>query len=142
MKSWISHVIYWVSECLYGYGMVVCVPFFFFFFLPWWSHGWLGAEAHWCCPASWKSKTLNTVSLGKDHDSKLKIRFLLKVYHFCVCVLSHVQLFVTLSTVALQEIFLTQGLNPRLLHWQAGSSPLNHQESLISFSNHCKVKKF
>ena len=26
----------------------------------------------------------------------------------------------------LQGIFLTQGLNPRLLHWQAGSSPLSH----------------
>ena len=26
-------------------------------------------------------------------------------------------------------IFLTQGLNPCLLHWQAGSSPLSHQGS-------------
>ena len=136
-----SHVIYWVTGCLYGYGMVVCVPFFFF--LPWWSHGWLGAEVHWCCPASWRSIALNIVSLGKDDDfRKLKIRFLLKVYHFCVCVFSHVQLFVTLSTAARQEIFLTQGLNPRPLHWQAGSLPLSHQKGLISFSNHYKVKKF
>ena len=58
-----------------------------------------------------------------------------------VCVLSHVQLFVTPWTVAcqallamrfsrenigvgchffLQGIFLTQGSNPGLLHWQAG----------------------
>ena len=29
----------------------------------------------------------------------------------------------------LQEIFPTQGLNPCLLHWQAGSSPRNHQGS-------------
>ena len=28
----------------------------------------------------------------------------------------------------LQGIFLTQGLNTRLLHWQAGSLPLSHQE--------------
>ena len=27
----------------------------------------------------------------------------------------------------LQWIFLTQGLNPRLLHWQANSLPLSHQ---------------
>ena len=29
----------------------------------------------------------------------------------------------------LQGIFLTQGLNPGLLHWQTDSSPLNHQGS-------------
>ena len=29
----------------------------------------------------------------------------------------------------LQGIFLTQGLNPRLLHWQADSLPLSHQGS-------------
>ena len=28
-----------------------------------------------------------------------------------------------------QGIFLTQGLNPCLLHWQVDSLPLNHQES-------------
>ena len=28
----------------------------------------------------------------------------------------------------LQGIFLTQGWNPHLLHWQAGSLPLSHQE--------------
>ena len=31
----------------------------------------------------------------------------------------------------LQGIFLTQGLNPRLLHWQANSFPLSHLGSLI-----------
>ena len=72
---------------------------------------------------------------------------------FCPCMLSHFscgQLFVTLWTwpirllcscnspgkntgvgchVLLQGIFLTQGSNPdllHLLHWQAGSLPLNH----------------
>ena len=30
----------------------------------------------------------------------------------------------------LQEFFLTQGLNPCLLHWQADSSPLSHLGSL------------
>ena len=29
----------------------------------------------------------------------------------------------------LQGVFLTQGSNPHLLHWQAGSLPLNHQGS-------------
>ena len=29
----------------------------------------------------------------------------------------------------LQEIFLTQGSNPRLLHWQVDSLPLSHQGS-------------
>ena len=28
-------------------------------------------------------------------------------------------------------IFLTQGSNPHLLHWQVGSLPLSHQESPI-----------
>ena len=32
--------------------------------------------------------------------------------------LSHVRLSSTLGTIAHQGIFLTQGLNPRLLHWQ------------------------
>ena len=31
----------------------------------------------------------------------------------------------------LQEIFLTQGLNPRLLHWQVDSLPLRHLGSPI-----------
>ena len=64
-----------------------------------------------------------------------------------VPVLSHVQLFATSWTEAarllcpwnfpdkntgvgchflLQRIFLTQGLNPRVLHWQADSLPLSH----------------
>ena len=30
----------------------------------------------------------------------------------------------------LQGIFLTQGLNPRLLHWQEGSLPLSHLGSI------------
>ena len=30
----------------------------------------------------------------------------------------------------LQAIFLTQGLNPQLLHWQVDSLPLSHLESL------------
>ena len=30
----------------------------------------------------------------------------------------------------LRGIFLTQGLNPRLLHWQAQSLPLSHLESI------------
>ena len=32
----------------------------------------------------------------------------------------------------LQGIFLTQGLNPRLLHWQAGCLPLSHHDNLES----------
>ena len=39
----------------------------------------------------------------------------------------------------LQEVFLTQGSNPCLLHWQAGSLPLSHQENpsntVTSFKN-------
>ena len=31
----------------------------------------------------------------------------------------------------LQGIFLTQGLNPHLLHWQEDSLPLNHLGSLV-----------
>ena len=31
----------------------------------------------------------------------------------------------------LQGIFLTQGFNPRLLHWQVNSLPLSHQGSII-----------
>ena len=33
----------------------------------------------------------------------------------------------------LQGIFLTQGLNPRLLNWQADSLPLSHLGSQVSF---------
>ena len=77
---------------------------------------------------------------------------------------SHVWLFATLWTVAhqaplsmgfsrqeywvgyhflLQGIFLNQGLNPRLLHWQAGSSPLRHlgrercKDTLVPERNFC-----
>ena len=68
------------------------------------------------------------------------------IYPYVLSHFSHVQLFATLWTTAhqaplsmgskntrvgcralLQEIFLTQGLNQRLLcllHWQAGSLPL------------------
>ena len=65
-----------------------------------------------------------------------------------VYLLSHVQLFATPGTVArhcpwdfpdkntgmgchllLQGIFLTQGSNLHLLHWQAGSLPLSHKEN-------------
>ena len=67
---------------------------------------------------------------------------------YCCLVLSHVWLFETPWTVAarllspwefpdkitgvgccffLHGIFLTQGLNPCLLHWQVDASPLNHQ---------------
>ena len=41
----------------------------------------------------------------------------------------------------LQGIFLTQGLNPHLLHllhWQADSSPLSHLGSLMIHSRHSK----
>ena len=31
-----------------------------------------------------------------------------------------------------QGIFVTQGLNPYLLHWQADSSPLSEKEALIA----------
>ena len=69
----------------------------------------------------------------------------------CTCALSHVWLLVTPWSVAcqapfswnfpgkntrvgchflLQGIFLTQGLNPHLLHWQVDSLPQNHQGSL------------
>ena len=34
----------------------------------------------------------------------------------------------------LQGIFLTQGLNPHLLYWQAGSLPLSHQDSPYLFT--------
>ena len=38
-------------------------------------------------------------------------------------------------------IFLTQGSNPHLLHWQAGSLPLSHQQSLknVSVQFSCSV---
>ena len=43
----------------------------------------------------------------------------------------------------LQGIFLNQGLNPRLLHWQAGSLPLSHlgrewcKDTLVPERNFC-----
>ena len=70
--------------------------------------------------------------------------------YVCVCALSQVQLFKTPRTIAhkapltqdfpgkntgvcchffLQGIFLTQGWNPCLLHWQADSLQLSHQGS-------------
>ena len=33
----------------------------------------------------------------------------------------------------LQGIFLSQGLNPSLLHWQVGSLSLSHQQSLVGW---------
>ena len=51
-----------------------------------------------------------------------------------VWLLSHVPLFVTPGKNAgegchflLQRIFLTQGSNPSLLHWQGDPLPLSHQ---------------
>ena len=43
----------------------------------------------------------------------------------------------------LQEIFLTQGSNLHLLHWQVDSLPLRHQRNPWneSFVNHCGKKK-
>ena len=67
----------------------------------------------------------------------------------CIVLLSHIQLFCDPMDCSppgsfvheisrqeywrgchflLQEIFLTQGLNPHLLHWQAESLPLSHRE--------------
>ena len=40
----------------------------------------------------------------------------------------------------LQGIFLTQGLNPRLLHWQTDSFPWSHQGSPLK--RNCKIIKF
>ena len=37
----------------------------------------------------------------------------------------------------LQRIFLTQGLNPHLLHWQTGSLPLRHPGNPISREGVC-----
>ena len=39
----------------------------------------------------------------------------------------------------LQEIFLTQGLNPHLLHWQVGFLPLSHLESPIYIYTHTYI---
>ena len=39
----------------------------------------------------------------------------------------------------LQEIFLTQGSNPRPLRWQEGSLPLSHQESPLRFLWWCEM---
>ena len=73
----------------------------------------------------------------------------------CMCMLSHVQLFEIPWTAAtrllyswnfpvkntkvgchflLQGIFLTQGSNLCILHWQADSLPLNHLGSLHQLS--------
>ena len=40
----------------------------------------------------------------------------------------------------LQWIFPTQGLNPCLLHWQAGSLPLRQQGSLLKGLEQCPLK--
>ena len=39
----------------------------------------------------------------------------------------------------LQEIFLTQGLYPCLLHWQVDSLPLKHQESLVVYIQYTNI---
>ena len=39
----------------------------------------------------------------------------------------------------LQGIFPTQGLNPCLLHWQAGSLPLSHQGSPVFYIEYPKI---
>jgi hypothetical protein len=40
----------------------------------------------------------------------------------------------------LQWIFPTQGLNPCLLHWQAGSLPLRQQGRLLKGLEQCPLK--
>ena len=35
----------------------------------------------------------------------------------------------------LQEVFLTSGSNPRLLHWQADSLPLSHLGSVLDYGS-------
>ena len=40
----------------------------------------------------------------------------------------------------LQGILSTQGLNLRLLHWQADSLPLHHWENFPMFANFLTVK--
>ena len=88
---------------------------------------------------------------AKHNKMKHKTRY----YCTCACVLScfsHVRIFVTLRTVVLQAplsmgfsrqecwsglpcpprgIFLTQGLNPHLLHWQVDSLHQSHQGSPV-----------
>ena len=72
---------------------------------------------------------------------------MIKQHVVVVKYLSHIQLFVSPWTIVcqaslsvgfprkmgyhflLQGIILTQGSNPRLLHWQADSLPLSHQGS-------------
>ena len=41
------------------------------------------------------------------------------------------------SHFLLQEIFLTQGSNPHLLHWQAGSLPPSHQKVKVKVVQSC-----
>ena len=42
----------------------------------------------------------------------------------------------------LQEIFLTQGSNPHLLHWQVDSLPPSHLESPYNHNTKIKFRKF
>ena len=47
-----------------------------------------------------------------------------------------------LSSSAAYGIFLDQGLNPCLLHWQEDSLPLSHQGSPLVRHVNCKIPKF
>jgi len=47
-----------------------------------------------------------------------------------------------LSSSAAYGIFLDQGLNPCLLHWQEDSLPLSHQGSPLVSHVNCKIPKF
>ena len=93
------------------------------------------------------SKKITFVNL--KYSKEIVTSVILTVLGLCACMLSHIQLFVTPSTVAhqapsdhrtfpgkntrvschffLQRIFQAQGSNPYLLcllHWQVGSLPL------------------
>ena len=46
----------------------------------------------------------------------------------------------TILYYTLQGIFQTQGSNPRLLHWQEGSSPLSHLGSPQRGDPDCKSR--
>ena len=48
---------------------------------------------------------------------------------FPVCGISQARILEWVAISFPQEIFLTQGSNPHLLHWQADSLPLSHQGS-------------
>ena len=82
--------------------------------------------------------------------------------HHCCLVAKQCPIFVTLQTIAhqaplsvgfpskntgvgchfyLQGIFLDQGLNPHLLHWQADSLPLSHLGNII-YLNKINSKQF